>query len=1059
MVFTRDMDLDYIELQCMSNFSFLEGGSHPEELVHAASELGYKGISIADTNSFAGVVRGFFSAKELGLRYLVSTRLKAKINSKINIFEVLAYPQTREAYGRLCTLLSTGNLRAEKGDCLISIEEILQIQKDIYFIAVPPRSIESASVYFEQRKLEFIEQLNLLHSGLKDRSKVFLALSYSYCNLENSRLELLLDLSAKLNIELIATNDVIYHSSQRKALQDVITCIREHTEIKKAGFLLKHNAERYVKPLKEIRRLYRLYPNALKNTLKLADACPFSLLDIKYEYPHEVRSESCSSSEYLMKLTFEGANIRYGNAIPVQVESVLEKELELIKKLKYEDYFLTCYDIVKQARSMGILCQGRGAAANSAVCFCLGITSVDPSKIELLFERFVSQARNEPPDIDIDFEHERREEIIQYIYDKYGRDRAGLVSNVITYRHRGSVREVGKALGYSLETINSVTSLIHRWNECKVPREDLLNLGLNPDDITFKNWVRLSAELAGFPRHLSQHCGGFIISEHKLSEIVPILKSAMPSRTIIEWNKDDIDLLGMLKIDILALGMLSCIRKALAYINEKENQPDKYQLYNLPMEDPEVYDMLCHADTLGVFQVESRAQMSMLPRLRPRCFYDLVIEIAIVRPGPIHGNMVHPYLKRRQGFEEVTYPNDKIKFILEKTLGIPIFQEQAMRLVMVAADFTPDEAEKMRRSIAAWKRNEKNISMFYEKIRTGMLRNGYSTEYVENCLNQMTGFSEYGFPESHSASFAFLVYASSWIKRYYPAEFAAGLINSQPMGFYAPAQIVRDAMHHGVEILPVSILKSCWDCTVKGNSLQLGLRMVRGLQEKQVEIITYLRNSYPPFKSIEEIYSLAHFSNLYLRKDTLSAIAKADGFQEMGLNQREALWIIKGLPKSSAAFDRNFKENAPQLPLMSLEQSMYSDYKNTGLSLKAHPIGIIREQLNKARVIKNIDLKTAPAKSKQRVAGLMICRQRPETAKGTVFLTFEDETGIVNLIVWPKVYEKYNKIITNSIAAIAEGRVERTGEVMHLIVFNIQSIDDMSKGMTESNLESLSYSY
>jgi error-prone DNA polymerase len=1060
LVFTGYMGIEYVELQSMSNFSFLEGGSHPEELVQQSSSLGYKALSITDTNSFAGIVRGFFTAKDLGFKYITGCRLKAKKNITDNIFEVLAYPMTRSSYGKLCTLISKGNLDAEKGDCLLSLEEIIEIQKEIIFIIVPPRTIEGYSSVFENKKMEFKKQIDFFYNNIIDKRNIFLAFTYYYGNLETERHEFIHTLSKKYHIGLIATGDIVYHAPERKALQDIITCIREHCEIKKAGFLLKHNSERYLKPLSEICRLYRHHPEALKSTLHVAEACRFSLEELRYEYPSEVREGHTCAHEYLKKLTLEGAIVRYPDGIPQKVLELIEKELLLIKKLKYEDYFLTCYDIVKQAKSLGILCQGRGAAANSAVCFCLGITSVNPAKIELLFERFVSQARNEPPDIDIDFEHERREEIIQYIYDKYGRNRAGLVSNVINYRSRGAVREVGKALGFPLDTIDKVASIIYRWNDCKISKADLRGFGIDTESEVFKNWVRLSAELSGFPRHLSQHCGGFVISEKSLMETVPVLKSAMPSRTIIEWNKDDIDLLGMLKIDILALGMLSCIKKALEYINQKENTKPPLQLHSIPAEDPGVYDMLCKADSLGVFQVESRAQMSMLPRLKPRCFYDLVIEIAIVRPGPIHGNMVHPYLKRRMGIEKAFYPNEKVKSILEKTLGIPLFQEQAMRLVMAAADFTPEEAEKLRRSIAAWKRNEKSLTTYYDKIRQGMRKNGYENDFIENCLNQMKGFSEYGFPESHSASFALIVYASSWIKKYHPAEFAAALINSQPMGFYAPAQIIRDAIQHGVKVEPIDILKSEWDCTVlDGQGLRLGFRLIKGLQENQALNITAMRSLFPKLDSIEELYSLSNLSNLHIRRDSLAAIAKADGFGGMGLSQREALWKIKGLPKESAEFDPNFRDTLPQLPLMTLEQSMYSDYKFTGLSLKAHPMQLLRDELKKRAVVKSSELKNVPAKSVQKTAGLVICRQRPGTAKGTVFLTLEDEDGITNLIIWPNIYEKQHKIITSSTAVIAKGRIERTGDVMHMIVLNLESIDNLSKALKDSNLESLSYSY
>jgi error-prone DNA polymerase len=851
-----------------------------------------------------------------------------------------------------------------------------------------------------------------------------------------------------------------------------------------AGYLLAQNGERHLKPVDEMVRLFREDRPALERTLELTEmTAGFSLDELRYEYPTEICPAGHDVHTYLTEKTWAGARERYPSGIPAKVEQAIKEELALIRELAYEKYFLTCHDIVVFARSRGILCQGRGAAANSVVCFCLGITSVDPATIDLLFARFVSKERNEPPDIDIDFEHERREEVIQYIYTKYGRERAGLTCAVITYRYRSAIREVGKALGLSLEIVDKLAKLVHRWTDCIIAAEDLRALGLDPNDSTIQNAIRLSHELLGFPRHLSQHVGGFIISQEPLSETVPIRNSGMEDRTIIEWDKDDIDALGMLKIDVLALGMLTCIRKALEFVNLRRSETGAapLALHSIPPNDTGVYDMICRADTVGVFQIESRAQMSMLPRLRPRCFYDLVIEVAIVRPGPIHGNMVHPYLKRRSGKEKIHFPDEQVKAILGKTLGVPLFQEQAMRLAIVLADFSPGEAEKLRRAMAAWKRNKEVIATFKQKIVAGMTQNGYSVEFAETCMEQIKGFSEYGFPESHAASFAHLVYASAWIKHHYPAEFAAALLNSQPMGFYAPAQIVRDAQDHGVCVRGADIAYSGWDTRIeeddvsKHPAIRLGLRLFKGVPRNETELLLRSLERHRDGTRGETIKNIETFWLAVTRdytdslerpyRSTLQALARGDAFGSFGLTRREALWAIRGLPEIPLPVERatlGYQVQEPArsfLPKTTTQQEMFADYAASGLSLKGHPIGFIRHELTRRKVSTAGALKSLTKSPRDRtvsIAGVAIIRQRPGTAKGVVFITLEDETGITNLIIRPDVFEKYRRIVLSSSCLLATGHLDRIGEVVYINTFALESIDSLIAGQAQ---QGQSYSY
>lgn len=1098
-------DLPYAELQVTSNFSFLRGASHPEELVERAAGLGYRAIAITDHGSLAGIVRAHLAAKHAGIRLIVGCRLD--LSYAANIWPLLVYPKDRQAYGRLCALLTLARLshrtgeigtgekygpgkrRTDKGGCLLCLEDLLDpadTAEGQVFIIPRPAFNDSD---FNRQACGFFEFCKQLKTRLPNEIYLTLTRSYGYNHLLHE--EIVIQIARALRIPLIATGDVHYHRPERRALQDVLTCTRLRTTIQEAAALLSLNAERYLKPPAEIYRLFKDQRSAVERTLEAAELLAgFSLEQLRYEYPDEICADGLSPQQYLRNLVDQGSHQRYPDGVPQHVSQALNKELALIRELNYEKYFLTCYDIVKFARSRGILCQGRGAAANSAVCFCLGITSVDPARIDLLFARFISKERNEPPDIDIDFEHERREEVIQYIYQKYGRERAGLVCEVVTYRYRSAVRDVGKALGLSLEVVDKLAKSIHRWVNCAIDPQDLAEIGIRADSTVLQNVLTLCAELRGFPRHLSQHVGGFVITQHALSETVPILNAFMPNRTIIEWDKDDIEALGMLKIDILALGMLSCVRKALELVNRrllqearnKENSHAAYplQFHSIPAEDPEVYDMICAADTIGVFQIESRAQMSMLPRLKPRCFYDLVIEVAIVRPGPIQGNMVHPYLKRRAGLERVHYPDQRVAAILAKTLGVPLFQEQAMRLAIVLANFTPGEAEQLRRAMAAWKRDKGIIASFKRRIMAGMTANGYSAEFSENCINQIKGFSEYGFPESHAASFALIVYASAWLKCRYPAEFAAALLNSQPMGFYAPSQIVRDAAQHGIEVRAIDVNYSAWDHIIEGYNgaaeskqgiIRLGMRLVNGLMREQACLISEAVNNYGKFVSVQELWLKTYSKGL--KRSTLELLASADAFHSMNLCARRALWEIKGLPREILPLDpRGLLETAApaqtsqlQLPLVGPQQAMFQDYTATGLSLRAHPIGFIRQSLNARGASTAAALKNSVLRNKQHVslAGIAIVRQRPGTAKGVVFITLEDETGIANLIIKPAVFERHHRIVMSSSCLLARGVLERVGEVVYVNTDYLESLDQAVLASNRASggmqLPSRSYSY
>ncbi len=1032
--------MSYTELQVTTNFSFLRGASHPEELAAQAAALGYKEIAITDRNSFAGLVRGHTAAKIKGIRIVTGCRLDLSDGSSL-----LAYPTDIHAYSQLSALLTTGNLRAEKGACHLYKTDVYQYAKGIKFIALPPPVLNGMfglDPSFEDSLKEYREVFG---------SDLYIAASRRYDGDDNKYIYRLVQLSAKLNVPMVATNDVHYHEPARRQLQDIVTCIREKCTIYTAGFRLHPNAERYLKPVDEMLRLFRQYPDAIRRTQEIAEACRFSLDSLKYLYPKEITTNGRTPQEELAFLAWQGATQRFGEHIPEKITMAIHYELAFMEEMNYAEYFLTVYDIVRYARECNILCQGRGSAANSTVCYCLGITSVDPTKFDLLFERFISSARNEPPDIDVDFEHERREEVIQYIYRKYGRDRAAIVATVTQQQHKGAIRDVGKAMGLSVDTINRLSGSAWEFTEEWFRGKRIAEQGMNPGDKHLLKVLQLTREFMGFPRQLGQHTGGFVITQGKLSDLCPIMNARMEDRTCIEWNKDDIDALGFLKIDVLALGMLTCIRKA--FDMAKENYGLELTLANIPQDDPAVYEMICHADTIGVFQIESRAQQSMLPRLKPRNFYDLVIEVAIVRPGPIQGDMVHPYLRRRNGEEPVEYPSKELKEILGRTLGIPLFQEQAMKIAIVAAGFTPAEADELRRSMATFKARGM-VTHFREKLIKGMTQRGYKEEYAQRVFKQLEGFGSYGFPESHAASFALLVYVSSWIKYYYPDVFACALLNSMPMGFYQPAQIVIDAKKHGVEIRPVDINYSMWDNRLEERSgkycaLRLGFRQVKGLREDDIKILIAARLKM--YTGINEL------RDINLPGAALEKLADADAFRSIGFDRRRALWEVstKDLPVALFSGQPSGDTEKISLPEMSISEHVVHDYAATSLSLKAHPVSFVREKLLQLHIVATKDLDTLRDGDLVKAAGLILVRQRPGTAGGICFMTIEDETGFANLVIFENLFEKYRKAILQSRLIMVEGKLQREGEVIHVIVHSCYDFSKLLRQLTPSENENL----
>jgi len=1174
-------EVAYAELCVTSNFTFLTGASHPEELVERAAELGHVAAAVADVNTLAGIVRAHVAAKEAGIPLAVGCRV---VLTEPEGFSTLVFATDRASYGRLCRLLTLGKRRAPKGKCFLTLDDLVEHQEGLLAVALPVGGMD-------ERWRGALARLR----GVFDGDRLSLAVWREYGADDRAWMARVAEAGERYGVPLVATNNVHYHVPRRRVLQDVVTCIRLGCTIEEAGLRLAANAERHLKAPGEMARLFAEMPGAVARSAEVARrAAAFSLDELRYEYPEEVVPPGRTPMEHLTELTWKGAAVRYPRGVPEKVAGLIRHELALIDQLNYAPYFLTVHDLVSFARGRGILCQGRGAAANSAVCYCLGVTSVDPDRVETLFERFISRERNEPPDIDIDFEHERREEVIQYLYGKYGRERAALTAVVISYRSRSAVREVGKAMGLSLDCVDRLAKSMDWWDGGVIDRARIREQGINPDDPTLRMVMALARELLGFPRHLSQHVGGFVLTKGLLSETVPIENAAMEDRTVIEWDKDDIDALGILKVDVLGLGMLTCIRKCFDLINARHKGteaqrdqrgnrsdgrgcdqdvpgPDRVAegqgtdeerrsgdgadaavgdvrahkpgaagggglpeipapregiagraghavrtgdrdgddqggsarpvapggggppsavadhedgsegagpvgpssnssslcasvplcLDNVPPEDPATYDMICGADTIGVFQIESRAQMTMLPRLRPRCYYDLVIEVAIVRPGPIQGNMVHPYLRRREGLEPVTYPSEAVRAVLARTLGVPLFQEQAMRLAIVAAGFTAGEADQLRRAMASWKRKGDLIARFGRKLIDGMTARGYEREFAERCFEQIKGFSEYGFPESHAASFALLVYVSAWLKRHHPAAFAAALLNSQPMGFYGPAQIVRDAQAHGVEVRPVDVNRSAWDCTLEetpaGPALRLGMRMVKGLAESEATAIEAAVRRAGPFRTVAALRRASG-----VRAASLRRLAAADAFGSMGLDRQRALWAVRGLtdeelPLFEAVLNSPAAEAADeaadcglQLPPICAPRKIAYDYASLGLSLKGHPMAFVRDWLDARGAVTAADLRDQGRTPNGRVvmaAGIVVVRQRPATAKGTVFMTVEDETGAMNLIVRQGVYKRYRRALRGSVAVLVRGRVERRGEVSHVLVRTAKSLDGCLKNL------------
>ncbi|MEO1702886.1 MAG: error-prone DNA polymerase [Pseudomonadota bacterium] len=1066
----------YFELDIRSNFSFLTGASHPEELVVSAKRLGMSGIGLADTNNVAGVVRAHMAAKQAELAYQPGARLVFLDETP----DMLAYPKNRMGWGHLCRLLTKANLRGEKGAPMVLRDDVIAWGADIAFCVLP----DYAQVMDGDRIATWLDKLR---ENFADN--IFMGITPNYDGLEARAFDAAVILSRQINVPLMAAGGVLYHEPDRHMLADVLTAVRNHEPLTRAGYTLRANGERFMRDGTEMARLFARAPDVLDVTASFFDKLDFSLEELRYNYPDEPAGQSATPQAELERLAWLGAQKRYPDHVPERVKEQISHELKLIEELEYAPYFLTVYDIVRFAREQNILCQGRGSAANSTVCFCIGITEVDPALTDLLFERFISPERREPPDIDVDFEHERREEVIQYIYDKYGRDRAGLAATVITYRARSAAREVAKAFDMSEDITSAMAGTIWGWHSADLGERELRAAGLDPDDINTRNMLHMATQIMGFPRHLSQHVGGFVITRDRLDEVIPISKSAMDGRTIVEWDKDDLDSLGILKIDILALGMLTCLKKAFDLLTLHYDR--KLSLASMPKEDGRVYDMICRADTLGVFQIESRAQMTMLPRLRPREFYDLVIEVAIVRPGPIQGDMVHPYLRRRQGKEPVSYPSKKLEEVLGKTLGVPLFQEQAMKIAIVAADFSPGEADRLRRAMATFRRVG-TIHTFQRKMVEGMVANGYEADFAERCFKQIEGFGEYGFPESHAASFALLVYASCWLKAFYPDVFCAAILNAQPMGFYAPSQLVRDAREHGVDVRAVDINASDWDCTLEptddddgdfttrlshrhcsmrdvictSHAVRLGFRQVKGLSEEALRLVVEKRGD--GYDSVRDFWL-----RTALPVSQIERLADADAFRSLGLDRRTALWAVRALTpdrdKDSLPLLESMNadhksehigveiagEPETQLPSMPLGEHVVHDYRFLGLSLKAHPVSFLRARLARERgVIEHEKLDHVKQNRRVTVAGLVLVRQRPGSAKGVIFATLEDETGVSNIIVWPKVFERFRPLVLGARMIAVTGRVQSEGGVIHIVA---ERIEDLTPWM--ENIEDPDFGY
>jgi len=1033
MVFLADTKTPaYAELHCLSNFTFLRGASHPEDLVAQAVKLGYEALAITDECSLSGVVRAHIKAKSLNFNLIIGSEFFFKEGLHLVLLAV-----NRESYGQLSRLISLSRREAEKG----------QYHLD-YALFENNCPTQCLALWFCSNKKIVDDELAFLNRLFHQR--LWVAAELLINGNDKNQLAFLQQLAKKYQLPLCASGNVHMHCREQQMLQDTITAIRLNEPVSRLGRALYTNAERYLRTRKKLQALYPAV--LLEETINIANKCHFSLDELRYDYPKEVVADGYTAQSWLRFLVEAGAKKRWPSGASEKVLNLIQHELELISELSYEPYFLTVYDIVKFAKERNILCQGRGSAANSVVCYCLGITEVDPSRMSVLFERFISKERNEPPDIDVDFEHERREEVIQYIYQKYGRTRAALAATVITYQPRSAIRDVGKALGLSLDQVDRLAKNIYWWDNNSVNTERLLEVGFSPDNPVIKQLIYLVGLILGFPRHLSQHVGGFVISQGQLCELVPIENAAMQNRTVIQWEKNDLEALGLLKIDILALGMLSAIRKALTYISHMKNRP--FGLSDIPAEDLAVYQMMQQADTVGVFQIESRAQMSMLPRLKPASYYDLVIQIAIVRPGPIQGDMVHPYLLRRSGKQPVTYPSESVKTVLERTLGIPIFQEQVMQLSMVAAGFSAGEADQLRRCMAAWKRKG-GLEIFEGKLLQGMAGRGYDAEFAAQIVRQIRGFGDYGFPESHSASFALLAYASSWLKHYYPAAFTCALLNSAPMGFYAPAQLIADVKRHQVEVREVDVCFSDYDCMLESThgqtvlaagesqaALRLGLRLIKGLSKPGAErLVTARRLAMSEHKPLTGVQDLA--SRAQLNTADLEALAAADALRGLAGNRHRAYWQVSGVEKALPLFEvPQFQETDVMLRQPSVGENVVADYAAIGLSLKRHPVALLRRRLSLAGTKTAAELWGLPNGVVTKVAGLVVGRQRPGTASGVVFVTLEDETGFVNVVVWPAFAEAQRKPLIKSKLLAVSGTVQQEAGVLHLIAGRLEDLSD-----------------
>ncbi|HEX7029096.1 MAG TPA: error-prone DNA polymerase [Gammaproteobacteria bacterium] len=1016
------MNPEYAELHCISNFTFLRGASHPDELVARAKALGYRAIAITDECSVAGAVRAWEAAREHAMHLVVGAEFRLDDGPKL-----IALARDREGYNSLCRVITRGRRAAAKGEYHLARADFADGLPGCWVLWAPDEIIGMETAHWVRGT--FGERARIAAEWLNEGDR-------------HARFAQLQAVARAVNLEIVAAGDVHMHVRGRRALQDTVTAIRLRTPVSLAGHALYRNGERH---LRTRDCLAGIYPAKwLAESVALAEACRFRLDELRYEYPEELVPEGETPASHLRKLVLEGIARRWPQGVKPDVMQQIERELSLIEKLRYEPFFLTVHDIIRFARARGILCQGRGSAANSAVCFCLGITEVDPARQAMVFERFISAERNEPPDIDVDFEHERREEVIQYIYENYGRERAALAATVISYRPRSAVRDVGKALGLGMAQIENLAKAMQWWDGKAVNEERIREAGFDPESPVIRKLRVLVNALIGFPRHLSQHVGGFVIARNSLDELVPVENAAMPERTVIQWDKDDLESLGLLKVDVLGLGMLTAIRRALNLVNDFRGT--KWTMATLPPEDEQVYEMTQRADTMGVFQIESRAQMAMLPRFKPKTFYDLVIEVAIVRPGPIQGDMVHPYLRRRCGEEAVTYPNDAIRGVLERTLGVPIFQEQAMKIAEVAAGFTPGEADQLRRAMAAWRRRG-GIEPFEEKLINGMLERGYDEDFARQIYRQLQGFGEYGFPESHAASFALLVYVSAWLKRHEPAAFCAALLNSQPMGFYAPAQLVQDARRHGVEVLPVDVQASEWECALERGArgdalLRLGFCMVKGFNAEAAERMRQARLQ----KDFIDVADLARRAQLEQRE--LDALAAAGALHALAGHRHRARWQVAGIETATPLFEQpHFSEGVPMLRKPAEGEDIVSDYARLGLTLGRHPLELLRERLGRLRFHTAAGLWQAEDGVRIRVAGLVINRQRPGTAKGVMFMTLEDETGQTNVILWRKVAERQRKVMLNARLLGVSGILQRHGGVLHLVAERLEDHSALLGGL------------